>query len=156
MQFIKTIPVENKPSVLMIKADFLLTHSFSLRSLKWEGEKTEVPSRLYMDTKELSLTGLSGIAESTQTSVKAWHRGTARVGSARTARKGTRAACQRLKSNLSLLGLHTPPCCQQNGQMKNGGAHKVGDGSLSQTSSGAAKAILQMQIHPFSPAREGD
>ena len=73
---------------------------------------------------------------------KPWRRGNARVGSAQMARKGTRAGCQRLKSNLSLLGPHTPPRCQQNRQMQTAGTHKVGDGSLSQTSSGACHSYL--------------
>lgn len=73
---------------------------------------------------------------------KLWHRGNARVGSAQMARKGTRAGCQRLSSNLSLLGPHTPPRCQQNGLMQTTGAHKVGDGSLSQRSFGARQGYL--------------
>lgn len=68
--------------------------------------------------------------------------GNGRVGSVQMARKSMRAGSQRLKSNLSLLGLHTPPHCQQNGQMQTTGARKVGDGSLSQASYGACQGYL--------------
>lgn len=59
---------------------------------------------------------------------KPWCRGNARVGSAQMARKCTRPRCQRLKSNLSLLGLHTSTCCPQNRQLQTSGTHKVGEG----------------------------
>lgn len=70
------------------------------------------------------------------------HRGNARVGISQMARKGTRASCQKLKSNLSLLEPYTTQYCQQNGQMQTTGSHKVVDVSLGQMSSGAWHSYL--------------
>lgn len=60
-----------EPSLLVIRPDFLLTCSFSLGSLKWEGGKTESPSKLHVGTEKWSLARISGMTESTQASAEA-------------------------------------------------------------------------------------
>lgn len=54
-----------QPSALVIRPGFLLTCSFTLTSLKWDGGKTEPPSKLHVGTEKWSLTRIPGMTKST-------------------------------------------------------------------------------------------
>lgn len=98
-----------KHSILLIRAGFLLTCSFSLGSVKQDGGKIEPPSRPHVGTEKWRLTRQNWKHPNVG---RSQHRGNTRAGISQMARKGKRAGCQKLKSNLSLLEPYIIQHCQ--------------------------------------------
>lgn len=138
--FIQTIPSENQALHPCDQGRFSPDMLLQPWVFEAEGRKDWAPFQATCGHREMKPHQTQ--LKATKPWQKPWHRGNARVGISQMARKGTRASCQRLKSNLSLLEPHIPQHCQQNGQMQTTGAHKVVDGSLGQMSSGAWHSYL--------------